>query len=223
MPQLKLALDARRPEPHDVAGTGDGGMGRTGLRVVLGLVILAAAAGAVWWFFGDRLFAPRPQVPAHIKPGYVGVTNFGSWRLICSRIAPTAPAAASSSAPNECRINHEVTDRARPGQVILAVNLGTTGTPRRPVVMLRLPPTAHTGDVALLRADDTTRARVPVTACSANECVAGGPIAEEDWDELLDARSLRVAFPARNRQRVLVNVPMNGLADAAHAMSLAQK
>jgi hypothetical protein len=29
-------------------------------------------------------------------------------------------------------------------------------------------------------------------------------------------------FPARNRQRVLVNVPADGLADAAHAMSVAQ-
>jgi invasion protein IalB len=196
-------------------------MGRTGLRVLAASVVLAAAAGTAWWFYGDRLFTPPPQVPAHIKPGYVGVTAFGDWRLICSH---AAPAAAAQS--NQCRINHEVADRARPGQVpdkiIVAVNLGTIGTPKRAVVMLRLPPTAQTGDVALLRADDETRARVSVTACSATECAAGGPIADEDWEQLLDARSLQVAFPARNRQRVLVDIPVNGLADAAHAMAAAQ-
>jgi invasion protein IalB len=148
---------------------------------------------------------------------------FGRWRLICSAPAATPPTPAALSASNECRINHEVADPARPGRIIAALNFGASGTPRRLVALIRLPPTAQPGDMVILRADDATRARIPVTACSANECAADGHIDEEDWERLVDARSLQIAFPARNRQRVLVDISLNGLRDAAHAMSVAQK
>jgi invasion protein IalB len=205
-------------------------MGRAILRVLLGVTLLASLAGAVYLIVATPPPAPVTAAGAPeqaIPRGYVGLATFGRWRLICTTGAPPPSAAQPASGArraqkNQCRINHEVADRAKPGQVILAANLSVVGPAKRPALMLRLPPTARDGDLIFLRADDVTRVRVVVRGCSEAECVAAGELSSDDWNHVLGAKALQVAFPALNRHRVLVDIPVDGLADAAHAMALAQ-
>jgi invasion protein IalB len=156
--------------------------------------------------------------------GYVGMTAYGKWRLICATKADapasTAPARPAPQ-PNQCRINHELAG-SQPGEVILAVNLALAGPGGKAAVIFRLPRTAHDGDEVTLRADRTARVRAIVQGCTEGECVAVGAFQAGTWDLVVNARTLQVAFPARNRQRVLVEIPTAGLADAAAAMKAAQ-
>jgi invasion protein IalB len=106
--------------------------------------------------------------------------------------------------------------------VIVATNLALRGPGGKPAVIFRLPRTAHDGDEIVLRADRAGRGRAVVRDCTAKECLAVGEISADDWQSILSATSLQVAFPAHNRQRVLVEIPTAGLADAAAAMKAAQ-
>jgi invasion protein IalB len=200
--------------------------------VLLGIAFAAvtafAAAAIAYAMLGGLPFGGgAPPRAAALPRGYVGMASFGAWRLICSPRAPRPaspqPAAAAAPTPsNQCRINHEVVDATRPGEVIVAANLVLAGPAGKPAVVFRLPRTAHDGDEVVLRADRTSRARAIVRGCTEGECVAVGELTADGWERVVAAGTLQVAFPARNRQRVLVEIPTRGLADAAAAMKAAQ-
>src|ERR1051326_2578344 len=121
------------------------------------LAIVAAAA------FYVVLGAPSPgEILARLRGepaiarGFIGMANFGHWRLICiAGPAPlnglTPPAAgsdtpkAATSRANACRINQEMPapqDKAdagsQPAKVLIATNFSLIGAKRTPAAMLRL-------------------------------------------------------------------------------------
>ena len=173
-----------------------------------------------------------------ITPGFIGVAEFGRWRVICipgpssldglgASAAPAPQPAAKPSAANACRINQEMPapgensfaspEAQDPGQVIVAVNFSLVGPRRTPSAMLRLPPTAQAGDVITLRFDDSSVVKTMVRDCAASECLAAGTLSPEDWQHLSATNSLQVTFPALARQWVILNLPVQGLAAALDA------
>ncbi len=159
-------------------------------------------------------FAP---ITGEVDLGFVGIVNFGHWRLICD------PASDKAKAPqdNICRLNQEVATSDRPNEVILAANLRVLGAGDHAAVVLRLPPTAHVGDKIVLRFGDHVL-KLPVHECTAAQCLARGELDSDSWSELLAAAALEAVLPASQGQRALVEIPVDGLAQAAAAMNKAQ-
>jgi invasion protein IalB len=169
-----------------------------------------------------------------IAPGFVGMANFGRWRLICVPGPPAldgldASAPASTPSANACRINQEMPapqETAQSGEaapkVIVAANFSLVGPKRMPAAMLRLPATAQPGDEISLRFDDGAAIKTVVRDCAATECVAAATLTAGDWARLSDARSLKVTFPAARRQWVLLDIPVEGLSTAIAALSRAE-
>jgi invasion protein IalB len=205
------------------------------------LAIVAAAA------FYVVLGAPSPgEILARLRGepaiarGFIGMANFGHWRLICmpgpaplNGLTPPAagsdtPKAATSSA-NACRINQEMPapqDKAdagsQPAKVLIATNFSLIGAKRTPAAMLRLPATAQPGDTITLRFDDGATVKTMVRDCAAAECLATGALSEADWNRLASAKSLQVTFPVAGRQWVLLDLPVEGLAMAIAALARAE-
>jgi hypothetical protein len=177
-----------------------------------------------------------------ITPGFIGVAEFGRWRVICipgpasfdgldASPAPTPQPSVKPSSGNACRINQEMPASGEnpaaspaaqvPGQVIVAVNFSLVGPRRTPSAMLRLPPTARAGDVITLRFDDSSVVKTMVRDCADTECLAAGTLSPEDWRHLSTTNGLQVTFPAFARQWVILNLPVQGLAAAIDAYNRA--
>jgi invasion protein IalB len=172
-----------------------------------------------------------------VTPGFLGVANFGRWRLICVR-GPArqdtlnsatgtgvAPEVRKGGAANSCRVNQEM--RASrpaepPGQVIIAINFSLIGPKRVPAAMLRLPVTARPGDAIGLRFGDGAAVQTIVRDCAPTECLAAGTLTQSDWDHLSAAKNLQVSFPAAGRQWVLLDLPVEGLSAAIDALKRAE-
>lgn len=159
-------------------------------------------------------FAP---ITGEVEAGFVGIVNFGSWRLICD----PASEKTKTRHNNICRLNQEVAVSDRPNEVILAANLRLLGRTHSAVVALRLPPTARVGDKIVLRFGEYVL-KLPVHECSAVQCLARAEMDGEGWNELLAAVHLQAVLPASRGQRALVDIPVDGLAQAAAALSKAQ-
>jgi invasion protein IalB len=207
-----------------------------------GLAILAALA------FYVVLGAPAPgEILARLRGepaiarGFIGMANFGHWRLICipgpaplnGLTAPPSGNAATNAnaaqAGNACRINQEMPapsekDQAapQPAKVLIAANFSLVGEKRTPAAMLRLPATAQPGDAISLRIDDGTTIKTMVRDCAQSECFATGGLSEADWNRLASARSLQVTFPVAGRQWVLLDLPVEGLSTAMAALARAE-
>jgi invasion protein IalB len=219
--------------------------------ILFGVALAVTALAAFYFLIGApapaALFAMARGGP-RIAPGFVGVAEFGRWRLICvpgpapldglgasaAAAQPAQPAAAPASG-NACRINREMPASGDspaaasttnvpaqvPGQVIVAVNFSLVGPRRTPSAMLRLPPTARAGDVITLRFDDSSMMKTMVRDCDANECLAAGTLTPDDWTHLSATNSLQLTFPALARQWVILNLPIEGLAAAIDALNSA--
>ena len=209
--------------------------------VLLGIVV-AVAAGAAVSYVGASL---RPGLLAlgkdqpRIEPGFIGVADFGKWRLICvpapsmmEGLGPLAqpgapPAPVRKATGNSCRINGEMAapaaapDSKASSPVIFAANFSLVGPKRMPAAMLRLPATARPGDAISLRLDDQSAIKTIVREC-ATECLAAGDLTSADWTHLSTTKSLQVTFPAPGGQLVLLDLPIPGLADALGALDRAE-
>lgn len=217
--------------------------------ILLGVALAAVALAALYFAFGapapSELFA-MARGGQRIAPGFIGVAEFGRWRVICIPGPPSLDELDASPAPaprpvvkppggNACRINQEMpasgeNPGASPGgqvpgqvqrQVIVAVNFSLVGPRRTPSAMLRLPPTARAGDVITLRFDDSSVVKTMVRDCADRECLAAGTLSPEDWQHLSATNSLQVIFPALARQWVILNLPVQGLAAAIDAYNRA--
>jgi invasion protein IalB len=211
--------------------------------VLLGTALAVAALAALYFAFGaptsSELLA-MARGGKRITPGFIGVAEFGRWRVICipgpspldgldASAAPAPQVAVKLAGGNACRINQEMPASGEnpaaaapsPAQVIVAVNFSLVGPRRTPSAMLRLPPTARAGDVITLRFDDSSVVKTMVRDCADTECLAAGTLTQEDWQHLSATNSLQVTFPALARQWVILNLPVQGLAAAIDAFNRA--
>jgi invasion protein IalB len=214
----------------------------------LAMVALAAAYVALGAPVPSELFA-LARGGERIAPGFIGVAEFGRWRVICipgpssldglDASAGPAPQPAVKPSTNACRINQEMLassgnpqalPRAQvlrqvpeevPAQIIVAVNFSLVGLRRTPSAMLRLPATAQAGDVVTLRFDDSSVVKTTVRDCADHECLAAGTLSPEDWRHLFTTSSLQVILPAPARRWVILNLPVQGLAAALDAYNRA--
>jgi invasion protein IalB len=212
--------------------------------ILLGTALAVIALAALYFALGapapSELFA-MARGGQRITPGFIGVAEFGRWRLICVPGPSSLDALGASAAPapqpnmkpsgeNACRINQEMPASAQspivpspaetpsPSQVIVAINFSLVGPRRTPSAMLRLPPTARAGDVITLRFDDSSQVKTMVRDCADAECLAAGTLTPEDWQHLSATNSLQLTFPALARQWVILNLPVQGLAAAIDAL-----
>jgi invasion protein IalB len=195
-------------------------MKRSALRLAVGGIL------ALTVFLGGYFMLLTPALPppasanvaltaGEVDAGFIGIINYGHWRLIC------VPANQPKSArDNNCRVNQEVAPPGHPDQVILAANLRLSANHRR-AVMLRLPPTAHDGDIIMLRFGGAML-KTPVHGCSQSECVATADLSDDDWNILLAAEGLQAVLPTSMGQRALVDISADGLGQAVSAMKRAQ-
>ena len=161
--------------------------------------------------------AKYSPISGEVEAGFIGIVNFGHWRLICD----PASEKIKSRQENFCRINQEVSTKDRPNEVILAANLRMLARAEHATLALRLPPTARVGDKIVLRFGGHVL-KLPVHECSAVQCLARAQLDGEGWSELLDAAAVQAVLPASQGRRALVDIPVDGLAQAAAAMSKAQ-
>jgi invasion protein IalB len=171
-----------------------------------------------------------------IAPGFVGMANFGHWRLICVHgpaplqgllAASAADAKNPKATSNACRVNQEIRAPGSPADasssdVLAAANFSLLGAKRTPALMLRLPATAEAGDSVQLRVDDADVVATTVRECGDGECLAAGALTTAEWDKLAQARTLQIAFPAAGKQPVLLELSTEGLREAMSAISHAQ-
>ena len=212
--------------------------------VFFGAILVAAAVAGALRFAGPLLRSDLlglAQNKPRIERGFIGIADFGKWRLICvpapnmmEGLGPLAqpgapPAPAKPSNGNACRINGEMAppqpagSNTEAGQapVIFAANFSLVGPKRMPAAMLRVPATARPGDAISLRFEDQATIRTVVRECAA-ECLAAGDLTNADWAHLSTAKSLQVTFPAAGGQLVLLDVPIDGLAEAVTALDRAE-
>jgi invasion protein IalB len=211
----------------------------TGLIIgALAAVTAAGLYGFIYSTLSSGIFAAMAG-GQRIEPGFIGVADFGRWRLICIPGPPTLdgvnPTETSASAGqpkqsgNSCRINQEIAEpdeenaaaqtEQNPRRVIIAANFSLLG--RQPAIMLRLPATARDGDVITLHFDNRASVTTIVRDCKPEECVAAGSLTSADWSRLSATKTLQVSFPVLHRQWVLLNVPVDGLSTAIAALSRA--
>jgi invasion protein IalB len=212
--------------------------------VLLGVALSAVAAAALYVVIG----APSPadvfgliRGERRIARGFIGVANFGQWRLICApgpatldalgNAASAGQGAAPGKAPNgnTCRGNQEMpaapqgaAPGEKPAQVVVAANFSLVGRKRTPAAMLRLPPTAEAGDVISLRFDDGSEINTKVRDCALGECFAAGTLSGEEWQHLSATNTLQVKFPVTGRQWVILDLPVQGLSAAIGALGRAE-
>jgi hypothetical protein len=239
-----------------------GSLGNTGKQAIVrstALLLIGALAAVAAVAFYLVLGAPAPgeifalfRGEQRIAPGFIGVANFGHWRLIClpgpatldglgAAAIPTPADPPRAAVGNSCRINQEIpapeqgaaageapgqtpsqTQSQTPKPVIVAANFSLVGPKHMPAAMLRLPPTAQVGDVISLRFDERGSVQTTVRDCAATECLAAGTLTTTDWAQLSGTQSLQVAFPAAGRQWVLLNLPVEGLSEAIEALNRAE-
>jgi invasion protein IalB len=199
---------------------------------------LTASAAGFYFSEPSRLGAIVDLIAGRsgIVPGFVGMANFGHWRLICVRgPAPLQGLLAASAAENKnaqaagnaCRVNQEIVAPGTPKEsssadVLAAANFSLLGAKRTPALMLRLPPTAEAGDPVRLRVDEGDVVTTMVRECGGGECLAAGSLTSAEWDKLAQAKTLQIAFPAAGKQAVLLDLPVDGLREAMAAMGRAQ-
>jgi hypothetical protein len=213
--------------------------------VVLAVAAAAAVGLAAFYFWGgaptvfDLMRVLRGG--DRIAPGFVGVAQFGHWRLICVPGPPPLNGLSSATAVpasvNACRVNGEMPAPASaapavatpvavgsptPPVVLVAANFSMVGPMKRPALMLRLPPTARAGDAVGLRLDGGYGVHTVVRDCTPQQCLAAGALSDEDWARLVVTKALQISFPAANGQGVLVDLPVDGLTEAAGALARAQ-
>jgi invasion protein IalB len=209
--------------------------------LLVGTALAVVALAALYFALGaptpSELFA-MARGGQRITSGFIGVAEFGRWRVICipspasldgldGSAVPAPPPAVKPGGGNACRINQEMPASgenpatAPPAQVIVAINFSLVGSRRTPSAMLRLPPTARPGDVITLRFDDSSVVKTMVRDCADTECLAAGNLTPEDWQHLSATNSLQVTFPALARQWVILNLPVQGLAAAIDALDRA--
>jgi invasion protein IalB len=207
-------------------------MARAILRGVLVVTVLAGILYAGWVASGSP---PLPRAlgdlanavtGSGVRAGYVGMVQFDDWRLICvpgpdARVA-VGPGEAPVNAGNACRLNQEVPDPGQPGQAILAANLSTVGPLRTPALMLRLPPTFRPGNSITLRIDQDRSVRTAVRDCTERECLAASDLSDEDWQRMIAAGELQVMFAVADGNMVFIDLGVDGLAEAAAALDVAQ-
>jgi invasion protein IalB len=209
-------------------------------RWTVAIVAVGSTAAAAGFYMSEpsRLAATIDFVAGRstIAPGFVGMANFGHWRLICVRgpaplrgllAASAAEAKSSEATGNACRVNQEIRAPGAPADtsspdVLAAANFSLLGAKRTPALMLRLPATAEAGDSVRLRVDDRDVVTTTVRECAGGECLAAGALTDTEWDKVMQARTLQIAFPAAGKQPVLLELSIEGLREAASAMSRAQ-
>jgi invasion protein IalB len=209
-------------------------MTRTGLRSVLIPLGVAAALLAGAWIGGFKpvtgaigTISSAIAGRAPIREGFVGVADFGAWRLICVpgpnvALPPPGGDETQGSKTNSCRLNQEVAAPEEPSRILLAANLSVVGPLEKPALMLRLPVTFRAGDSIALRIDQDLAVRTSVRDCTPSECVAASDLSNENWDRLVGAESLQIMFRMRDEKMVFLNLGVDGLADAAGALGRAQ-
>ena len=160
-----------------------------------------------------------------VARGFIGVEEFGAWRLICIKGPDGLLEGSGTGQPgkaNACRVNQEVTLAAvTAGQVVIAINLSLVGVRRIPTLMVRLPATAQAGDSIALRLDDR-EVKAMVRDCAVGQCIAAGNLSAQEWAALLAAKTVQVRFPAAGGQMVLVDLKLDGFPAAITAMLRAQ-
>lgn len=193
------------------------------------LVVAYIAAGSPKLPTGLAELSSALTRRSDVQPGFVGVQNFGAWRLICVEAPSIAVPPLADAAPAEpikasaCRLNQEVPAQDEPGRVVLSANLSTVGPRASPALMLRLPGSFRSGDSILLRIDDTDVLRSSVRDCTEFECVAANDLSEEDWARIIAAQDIQVNFPMSDGKQVYVKLGVDGLADGAAALEAAQR
>jgi invasion protein IalB len=193
------------------------------------LVVAYIAAGSPKLPTGLAELSSALTPQSDVQPGFIGVQNFGAWRLICVEAPTVAPPPLADAVPAEtskasaCRLNQEVPAQDEPGRVILSANLSTVGPRASPALMLRLPGTFHSGDSILLRINDEDVLRTSVRDCTDSECVAANDLSEEDWGRIIAASDIQVTFPMSDGKQVYVKLVVAGLADGAAALKAAQR
>src|SRR4051812_29858735 len=109
-------------------------MTRAGLRSVLIPLGVAAALFAAAWFggfepltgaIGNVASAITGRTP--IRQGFIGMSDFGDWRLICvpgpnARIPAPRADEAEAAKTNSCRLNQEVAAPEEPSRILIAAN-----------------------------------------------------------------------------------------------------
>ena len=195
---------------------------------VAGVLLVGAWIGGfepVTGAIGNLSSAITGRTP--ISEGFVGMADFGAWRLICvpgPNVSLSAPGGdeAQSAKNNACRLNQEVPAPEEPSRILLAANLSVVGPLEKPALMLRLPATFRPGDSIALRIDEDLAVRTAVRDCTTSECVAASDLSDENWDRLIGAQSLQIMFPIRDGKIVFLNLGVDGLSDAAGALARAQ-
>jgi invasion protein IalB len=214
-----------------------------GTALFLGAAFVCVATLAVYLVLGAPSAAELVSMSKgkpRVAPGFIGMTNFGQWRLICvpgpsrpdalgAPAAGTGAGSAKAAKTNSCRINQEMPASPQstasadaPPPVIVAANFRLVGPKRTPAAMLRLPVTARPGDPVALRFDDGAVVQTMVRDCAKSECLAAGTLTQADWEHLSTAKSLQVTFPATGRQWVLLELPLQGLSTAIAALQRAE-
>jgi invasion protein IalB len=209
-------------------------MTRAGLRSVLIPLGVAAALFAAAWIggfepltgaIGNVANAITGRTP--IRQGFIGMSDFGDWRLICvpgPNAGVPAPGTdeAQAAKTNSCRLNQEVAAPEEPSRILLAANLSVVGPQEKPALLLRLPGTFKAGDSIALRIDQDLAVRTAVRDCTPSECVAASDLSDDNWTRLVGAESLQIMFRMRDGKMVFLNLGTSGLGDAAAALRSAQ-
>ena len=182
---------------------------------------------------GAYVVAATVNTPEGIARGFVGVAEFGPWRLICVPGPPSLDgllqaSAAPAGSANACRVNQEVPlsaanagPAADSSQLVLAANLSLVGPRKIPALMVRLPATAQSGDMIGLKLDNRYEVKTAVRDCAEGQCIAAGNLSAGDWKELLKAKTAQVRFPTEGGHMVLVDLKLEGLTSAIAAMGRA--
>lgn len=192
-------------------------MGRLPRRIGFG------AAAAVTLAAGAYIVAAMGSGASGVARGFIGVAEFGAWRLICVA-GPDGlleeSAAGQTRKANACRVNQEVLPAAANAGTgpVIAVNLSLVGARKIPALMVRLPATAQAGDSIGLRFDNRNDVKAMVRDCGAGQCIAAGNLSGEEWTRLRTAKAVQVRFPTAGGQMVLVDLKLEGLDAAIAAM-----
>jgi len=200
--------------------------------LVLGFGAIVLAAVAIALFPSGLRRAGAIGNGAPMEADFIGIVNFGHWRLICVpgptprniagvRIDGTRETPPDTAEPaRNCRVNQEVVSPDGSGHVVLAVNLRFVGPRGLPVASVRLPPTGVAGDTVALRLDGREAGPAEIRACTDTECFAFAALGADAWARMRTAARFDIVFPASENQLAVIAVPMDGFQDAVAALGV---
>ena len=175
--------------------------------LVFAILLVATAALAQTGGTGSSASAPA-------SAGQTATQTFKSWSLDC-----LMPKSGAGAGKRVCFIHYEARDKANPGQIAARAVVRYSGNPRKPTLIVELPPnTVQTSGVSLV-VDLGKPHAAAIQSCMPKFCYGAYDLTPDFEAEAKAGQQMMLSFAAKDKGAQQVPVPLYGITAALDALN----